>query len=126
MRGGGVVFGPHRRSYRQEVPLKMRRKAVCCALSDRVRVEGLKVLEALPAEVEKTKPMMNLFEALVPDGRTALLVTQGHNGPVADSCRNLSRMTVRSADDVNALDILNARTVIVEQGALGVLEERLT
>ncbi|MEX2014988.1 MAG: 50S ribosomal protein L4, partial [Candidatus Hydrogenedentales bacterium] len=37
MKGGGTVWGPHMRSYRQDVPLKMRRKALCCVLSDRTR-----------------------------------------------------------------------------------------
>jgi len=37
MKGGGTVFGPHKRSYRQNVPLRSRRQALCCALSERVR-----------------------------------------------------------------------------------------
>ena len=125
MRGGGTVFGPHRRSYRQEVPLKMRRKALRCVLSERVRAESLKVLEELPPDTTKTRPMANMFDALVPDGRKALLVTPGTNREVTASCQNLPRMTVRTASDVNALDILNARTVIVLQDAIGALEERL-
>ena len=47
MRGGGVVFGPHKRSYRQKVTTALRRKALCCALSDRVRGDALCVLDAL-------------------------------------------------------------------------------
>ena len=47
MKGGGVVWGPHKRSYRQDVPLRSRRHALRCVLSARLRAEALCVLDAL-------------------------------------------------------------------------------
>jgi large subunit ribosomal protein L4 len=126
MRGGGVVFGPHKRSYRQQVPLKMKRKALCCVLTDRVRSEQLCVLESLELSEAKTKPMVDLCEKLSPEGRDTLLVTAATQDTVVSSGKNIDRLTVRTATDVNALDVLSARRVIVMQDALSVLENRLS
>lgn len=125
MRGGGVVFGPHRRSYRKRIPLKMGRKALCCVLTDRVRNDQLCVLDRLSLDTRNTKPMKELFSALAPEGRKTLLVTAENDVNIVASSRNLERLTVRTASDVNALDVLSARRVIVIQDALANLEARL-
>ena len=66
--GGGVVFGPHPRSYTQEMPSKMRRLAVRSALSAKLRDERLTVVQGL-AEIEpKTKAMKAIIEQL-PESR---------------------------------------------------------
>ena len=126
MKGGGTVWGPHMRSYRQDVPLKMRRKALCCVLSDRTRNEALCVLDKIEMDTPKAATMKNLFDKLSTDGRKALLVTAQHNPTAVKSANNVARLTVRTALDVNALDVLSARQIIVEQEALRVLEERLS
>lgn len=126
MRGGGVVFGPHKRSYRQKTPLKMRRKALCCALTDRVRSEDLCIVESLKIEGPKTQPVAEMFSKLSPEGRKTLVVTAGTSDGLVTSARNMPRLTIRRASDVNALDVLNAKRIIVVKDALGALEERLS
>lgn len=126
MRGGGTVFGPHKRSYRTKVPLKMRRKALCCVLTDRVRDDQLCVLEGLNLEGQKTKPLADLWAKLAPEGRKTLLVAPDNNRDLVASSRNLPRLTIRTAADVNALDVLDAKRVVVLKDALSVLEGRLT
>ena len=125
MRGGGVVFGPHKRSYRKQIPVKMSRKALCCVLTNRVRNEALCVLDELSIDGQKTKPMKDLFNALAPEGRKTLLVTAENDTNIVASSRNLERLTVRTASDVNALDVLRAKRGIVVQDALANLEARL-
>lgn len=126
MRGGGVVFGPHKRDYRKAVPLKMKRKALCIALSDRARTEQLCVLEKLAVDGGKTRALREMCTALSPEGRKTLLVTATHNEDALTAGRNLGRLNIRTASDVNLLDVLNARRVILEKGALAALEARLT
>lgn len=126
MRGGGVVFGPHKRSYRQQVPAKMRRKALCCVLSDRLRDEQLCVVDNFSCGEVKTKPMAALFAALSPEGRKTLLVTAENEKLAVRSSNNIPRLTVCRASDVNTLDVLNAKRIIVVKEALAVLEERLS
>lgn len=125
MRGGGVVFGPHKRSYRKTVPVKMRRKALCCVLTDRVRNEQLCVLEGFGVDTPKTKSLVELYKNLAPEGRKTLLVAPERDENLVTSARNIARLTVRTASDVNALDVLDARRVIVMKDALSKLEERL-
>lgn len=126
MRGGGTVFGPHKRSYRQSVPQAMRRKALSCALSDRVRNDRLSVLESLSADRPKTKPFAAMMAKLSPEGRKTLVVTGETDSTVTLSMRNLPRVTLRTAADLNALDVLDANRVVVVHDALATLEERLT
>ena len=126
MRGGGTVFGPHKRSYRQNVPQTMRRKALSCALSDRVRNERLAVLETLVCDQPKTKPFAAMMAKLSPEGRKTLVVTGDIDSNVTLSMRNLPRVTRRKAADLNALDVLDANRVVVVKDALATLEERLT
>ena len=126
MRGGGTVFGPHRRSYRSKVLTKMRRKALCCVLTDRVRNEQLCVLEGFSVDTSKTQPVFEMWKNLAPEGRKTLLVAQVADANLLASSRNIPRLTVRTAADVNALDVLDAKRVIVLKEALSVLEERLT
>lgn len=126
MRGGGTVFGPHKHSYRQDVPVSARRKALGCMLSDRLREEGLCVVDAFAEEPSKTKVFNEFYGKVAPNGEKTLVITAAHNKGVLQSASNLPRVTVRTAADVNALDILHARRIVVEQDAIGVLEARVT
>ncbi|HNV22594.1 MAG TPA: 50S ribosomal protein L4 [Candidatus Hydrogenedentes bacterium] len=126
MRGGGVVWGPHKRSYRQKVTPVSRNKALCCALSDRLRSESLCVLDALQCDAPKTKPMASMLAHFRPNAERTLLVTAETTRPVLLSSRNIPRVTVRTASDVNALDVLEAKRIVVVQDAVAKLEERLS
>jgi large subunit ribosomal protein L4 len=125
LRGGGTVFGPHKRSYRKHVPTRMGRQALCCALSSRAGEEGLFVLDAAAVDTPRTKPVKQMMDRVSPDGKRTLVVTAEVNRALLLSARNLPKVAVRTAADVNALDVLNAARVVVEQGALSKLEERL-
>lgn len=125
MRGGGTVFGPHKRSYRQKVPKAFRRKALCCVLSDRARGDRVAVLDALECSEPKAKPMKQLIGG-VSGGGSMLLVTADVNQNAVLSARNLPKVAVATASDVNALDVLNANRVLIERGALEKLEARLS
>lgn len=126
MKGGGTVFGPHKRSYRQRTPLKMKRKALCCVLTDRVQNDQCSILEKLALDTPKTKPMAELFTTLSPQGHKTLLVTAQTETNAVRSAENITRLTVRTASDLNALDVLGAKKIIIVKDALKALEERLT
>lgn len=126
MRGGGTVFGPIPRSYRQDVPVRIKRQAVCCALSDRLREDRLSVLTGLRVDQPKTKPFAAMMARLSPEGRKTLLVTAALDRNVLLSSRNVPHVTVRTAADVNVLDVMLASRVIVQEEALVSLEERLS
>jgi large subunit ribosomal protein L4 len=126
MRGGGSVFGPRPRSYRQRVTARVKRQALCLVLSERVRGGRLCVLKGLQVAAPKTKPFAKMIDAVAPEGRKTLLVTRETDDNVVKSSRNIPRITVRTAAEVNALDVLNAVRVVIQEEALAPLEERLT
>lgn len=126
MRGGGTVHGPVPRSYRQKVTKQVRRQALCCALSSRARNERLSVLKGMQIDVVKTKPVAEMLDNLSREGRKTLFVTAAHDPKLLLSSRNIARMTVRTADEVNTLDVLLAMRVVVQEEALAKLEERLS
>lgn len=126
MRGGGTVHGPVPRSYRQNVTKQVRRQALCCVLSDRVRKERLSVVKGMHFDAIKTKPVAEMLDQVSREGRKTLVVTAGYNPAFLLSARNIERMTVRTADEVNTLDVLSAARVVVQEEALAKLEERLS
>ncbi len=126
MRGGGTIFGPVPRDYRQNLPVRMKRQALCCVLSDRVRNERLSVLRGLAFEAPKTKPFAQMVGKVAPEGRKTLIVTAGMDENILLSARNLPRVTVRTAADVNVLDVLRAVRIVVQEEAVAQLEERLS
>lgn len=134
MKGGGKAHGPEPRSHRQDVPVRLRRQALCCALSERVRGGRLSVLRGLEVgDTPKTKPFAALMQAVA--GRRdedrgmphkSLLVTANYDLNLLLSARNLEKVVVRTAADVNVLDVLSAGRVVVEEEAVAKLEERLS
>lgn len=126
MRGGGTVHGPVPRSYRQRVPKQVRRQALRCVLSERARKERLSVLQGMQLDAIKTKPVAEMLDKVSREGRKTLLVTAAYDQKLLLSARNIQRMTIRTADEVNTLDVLSAVRVVVQEEALPKLEERLS
>lgn len=125
MKGGGTVWGPHKRSYQQDVPVRIRRQALRCVLSDRVRSESLCVLDSLKIETPKTKQFSSMLDLIAPDRRKTLFVTADSDRNVQLSARNLPKVAIRTASDLNALDVLNAARIVLVRDAVSKLEERL-
>ncbi len=124
-KGGGVVFGPHPRDYRQLLPLKMRHLALRCALSQRVRENGIRLVEALTMDEPKTKQAAALLSALgVESG--ALLVTPELDRNVYLSARNIPKTAITFASHLNLHDVMSHSVVIMPVEAARRLEQRLT
>jgi large subunit ribosomal protein L4 len=126
-RGGGVVFGPHPRSYDQKLPKKMRRLALRSALSAKFTDDAIKVVQAFGmADEPKTRAFVGVLEALgAGDGheRRVLVVAPAKDEPLLRSAQNLPSVTVILADSLNVVDLLNADAVLIEQPALARIEE---
>ncbi len=126
MRGGGTIFGPHPRDYRHALPVRVKRQALCCVLSDRLRGEKLSVVRGMSFDAPKTKPFAAMLGKVAPGGRKTLVVTAGCDENTLLSSRNIEKVTVRTAADVNALDVLLAARVVLQEEAVAVLQERLS
>jgi len=118
-RGGGIVFGPSPRSYRQDVPKKVRSLARRSAFNQRALNGEITVLESWSLEAPKTKLVLSLLGKMgVADAKRVLLLTDGSKETVFRSARNLPNVEVLPFAQASAYDVLKARQVVIEQAAL--------
>jgi large subunit ribosomal protein L4 len=122
MVGGGTVFGPQPRSFRQRMPRKMRRLALRSALSVKVEEGKVSVLQGLDIEEPKTRVMADLLRAVGVE-ETVLLVLPASNDVVARSVNNLPWAKVVLAHNLNLYDLFTHDQLLIAKDALEQLEE---
>jgi len=120
-RGGGIVFGPHPRSYRQRMPRKMRRLALRSALSVKAGDDQVVLLDDLKMEMPRTAEMVAMLGNLGIDS-TALLLLPEANPDVERSTRNLPGVKVLRANCLNVRDILQYDYLIIPLASLEVID----
>jgi large subunit ribosomal protein L4 len=116
--GGGTVFGPHPRDYRQGLPKKVRQLARRSALNARAREGSLAVIDGVDFEAPKTARFAALLSSMGLEGKKVLVLTNGIKRNVYLSGRNLPTALVMPFGDASAYDVLWSETVVVEQGAI--------
>jgi large subunit ribosomal protein L4 len=114
--GGGVALGPKPRSYAQKTPKKMIRLALRSALSDRA-AEGKVLVVDWGIDAPRTKDAVAALEAFGVEGR-ALVVLRAEDHAVWKSLRNLDRVHICEARELNAYDVLVADYVIFTEQTL--------
>ncbi len=120
--GGGVVFGPHPRSYAQRLPRKMKRLALRGALTAKYDDGAVKIVEDLAMVETRTRELVGYFDALGAAGRV-LVVEPARDQKLELSARNLPGVVVILADSLNVVDVLNADTLLITQPALNAMSE---
>jgi len=122
-RGGGVVFGPHPRSYRQTLPKKVRRLALRSALSSRAKDDAVSVIEEPRFSEPKTKKFVEILSNMnIGDGKV-LFVVDKPTPEVLKSARNIKVVKVVLASSLTTYDVIWAEKVVLTEGALKVVEE---
>ncbi len=122
LRGGGVVFGPKPRSYRQSMPKKMRRLALKCLLSAKIREGNMRLVQEFDFKEPKTKDMINVLSSLGIDC-SALIVTAQSAPNVTKSVANLTEVKVVPSALINALDLLSYEILVATVPAVRNIEE---
>lgn len=118
-RGGGIAFGPSPRSYRTELPKKVRQLARRSALNARAREGMLHVIESVAVTAPKTQELLGLLAKLSLEGVKTLILTDGSKPAVYLSARNVPHLTVLPFADASAYDILRADALVIEGTAFG-------
>lgn len=121
-RHGGVVFGPHPRDYRLGIPKKMRRQALRCVLSDKVRGEKLILVDQMDLSEAKTKGMSQALANLNASNST-LVVTSGKNEGVVRTARNLQKVFTLPVDLLSAGVLLHRENLLITVDAVRRAEE---
>jgi large subunit ribosomal protein L4 len=116
--GGGVVFGPHPRDYRQRINKKEKVLALRSALTDRRAGGNLVILDALDFEAPRTKQAVELIDGLGLAGRKLLLVVEGGEDAAIKSFRNLPLVHLLDASQLNTYDVLVSDTVLFTRASL--------
>jgi large subunit ribosomal protein L4 len=136
--GGGIVFGPTPRSYRQAMPRKQRRLALRSALSAKARDGELAVLDGFTLETPRTRVVAGMLRAIAAvagagaAGASAagagkvLMVLGSHNEVLERSARNLPEVRVLLAANLNIRDLLTGDTVVLTRDAVEHLTEVLS
>lgn len=121
--GGGTIFGPQPRDYSFRMPRKARREALLSALSLKNQEGKLIVLDKLELEEAKTKLMASALAEL--KVQSALLVVSQTDVKIERAARNLPKIKVLRVEGLNVYDLLRYDHLILMEGALKLLEERL-
>jgi large subunit ribosomal protein L4 len=120
--GGGVVFGPHPRSYEQRLPKRMKRLALQGALTSKFGDGAIRVVDELGLAAPKTRELVGYLDALTATGRV-LVVATGSDANLEISARNLPGVSIIRADSLNVVDVLNADTVLITQPSISTMTE---
>jgi len=122
--GGGVVFGPHPRSYAKKMNRKERRLALKSALSYKVIESEMIVLDSFVMESAKTKDAKAILAALKAD-KKVLIVVDELNDNLVLSTRNLNNVVLLEANEINTYDVVAADNMIITEKAVKAIEEVL-
>jgi large subunit ribosomal protein L4 len=122
--GGGVAFGPKPRHYTVKVNRKARRKALRSALSVHAERGSVALLDASAFETPSTKAAAEALAKWAPK-RSTLVVLVAEEGGAAKSFRNIPGVEVAEVGAIGVADVVGAASLVVSEGALSKLQERL-
>jgi len=124
-KGGGVVFGPHPRSYEKAFPRKMRRLAMRSVLSARAAEDALTIVSSFEIDAPKTKSLLATLTTLgINTGAVVVLDERSVN--LWRAARNLDKVHVVTPTGLNLLDILRMPRLVLTEAAVALLTATLT
>jgi len=117
-RGGGRIHGVDNRDYSYSLPRKALRLATRMAIASKVRDDELTLVDKLEFDAPKTKAMAGILQHLECTGESLLIATAGIAPNVYKSARNIRGVSVSPAAELNALNVLSARRLLITPEAL--------
>jgi large subunit ribosomal protein L4 len=124
--GGGTIFGPRPRNYRQGLNKKVKSLARKSALSYKVKDEQLYIVEDFNFKEPKTKEFVDILNALDVNGKKILLLTNGKLETVFKSGRNIPKVKILEASKASTYDILNNQVLLIQKSAVDVVQNSFT
>ncbi|MCL1798016.1 MAG: 50S ribosomal protein L4 [Eggerthellaceae bacterium] len=122
--GGGVVFGPHPRSYALKIPNKVVKLAMRSALSAKLADKELIIVDSFGFEKPSTKQAAAALKALGCDHRTTVVIADDDVNAYL-SLRNLERVNVIPVAEANTYELIDNKALIFTMDALKRIEEVL-
>lgn len=128
--GGGVTFGPTKdRNFKKKINQKMKQKALFMALSDKLSTNSLVVLDNLEFAEYKTKKFNTLLtdlekKVLNNTRRDILVINEAKEEKAKYSGRNLKGVKIINLENINLVDLLNYKNLLLTEAVVNVLSER--
>ena len=122
--GGGIIFGPKPRKYNLEMNRKERRLALRTALMS--RISDVKIIKDFGSklEVPKTSEIVAVLKRIGIDSDGKILIILNHPSEIIKrSIRNLEKIKLIAADQLNVFDLLNANSLVIGEDALSTIKE---
>jgi len=125
-RGGGRIFGPKPRDYRQKLNKKVKQLARRSAFSGKAQSEEILILEDFTFDSPSTREYSNILNNLELSGQRSLLVLGEGDKNVYLSSRNVPKANVKLASDLSTYDILNNKRLIISESAIEKIKKTLS
>ena len=122
--GGGVVFGPRPRDFRKKVSNSTRQLALRKALSERLKLGDVLVVDDFKLASAKTKEFVGALAALEVNG-TALIVVDGKDKNLLIASRNVLLVEVTTGENLNTYQVLKSDKLVFSKSAFETVEARL-
>ena len=123
--GGGRVFGPKPRDYHFKLNKKLKQLARFSALSYKVKENALIVVEPFTMDAPKTKEFIQILKNIKAGDRKILFVLPENSQNIYLSSRNLPEVNVKSVDEINTYNIMNAYSMVMVDGVQDILASRI-
>jgi large subunit ribosomal protein L4 len=123
-KGGGTIFGPRPHEYNLRVNRKTKQLARRSALAHKVTAGGLRILENLTLDAPKTRDVVDVLKGNGIAGRV-LVLTNGLDDTLYRSARNVPGVEVCDAAQASTLDLMKAKTILLQEGAVEALTSAL-
>jgi large subunit ribosomal protein L4 len=124
--GGGTVFGPHPRDYSYKIPKQKKRKALCTALSMKLKHQGIKFIEDFELENSKSKEMAKILSVLGFSNTNTILVKDNYSKNMLLASRNIANFDLTTGKDLNIYDCVASDNLVMTVKGLDSLLKRLT
>lgn len=123
--GGGTIFGPKPRNYRQKINKKAAILARKSALSYKAKSEQIVVVEDFNLDAPKTKELVKILEALNIYGKKTLLLTPELNVNIYKSGRNIDKLNILESYKASTYELLNNQVLLLQKSAIEPLVKSL-
>ncbi|MCP4715585.1 MAG: 50S ribosomal protein L4 [Deltaproteobacteria bacterium] len=120
-KGGGTVFGPKPRDYGFKMPKRVKRAALCSALTLKRQNEKLTILDKFELAQVKTKAFVEVLSRFEAD---SVLIVDNENNRLALSARNVPGVKVLSPQGLNLFDLLKHENLFITQACLDDINRR--
>lgn len=122
--GGGVTFGPtNEKNYKKKITKQMKRKALSMALSSKASDDNIRLVDEFKIKEPNTKSVKGFLDTLFSKKESTLFVIPNIEESFILSIRNIPKTDVIQAKDLNALDILSFRNLILFEKSLDIIKE---